>query len=93
MVDMMSLLFKLLLLPLAHWIINTYIAKYRLNTKTGDVIGVRFGDYVLNRTVYMRLPNSVIVLDYAARSYIEKPLECVFLSTKTTVDISGDLQG
>lgn len=89
----MDLLLKLLLLPIAHAIFVYARHRVRQSVKKDMVIGVRFGDAVLNRTVYVKLENSVIVLNYEARTYVEVPLKDIYLSdSKMPTDISGDLQ-
>lgn len=89
----MELLFKLLLLPLAHWLLKVYMDRFRSNIKTGDVVGVLVGpDKVVNRTVYIRLENSFIALDYNAKTYIEYPLHKAYTRDyKTLTDISANL--
>lgn len=86
----MDLLFKLLLLPLAHWLLNTYMFRYRNKVKTGDVVGIQFSsECVANRTVYLRLQDSVVALDEQARNYKYYPISAVFLKdNKSSTDIS-----
>ena len=89
----MDLLLKLLLLPLAHAIFVFARQRIRQRVKKDMVVGVRFGDAVLNRTIYIKLEKSVIVLNYEARTYVEVSLNDIYLSDpKMPTDVSGDLQ-
>ena len=90
----MDLLFTLLLLPLAQATIMYYMKRFRAKVKKGDIVGVEVRDeVVVNRTVYFRLPHSILALDASARTYKEYPMSEVFTpDPKTLADISSDLQ-
>lgn len=78
--DLMDLLFKLLLLPLAHWLILWYRERFRRNVKVGDVVGVRFSeDVVLNRTVVHKLKDEIIVKTLSGHYLISVKLDKVYL--------------
>ena len=90
----MDLLFKLLLLPLAHAILTYYMSRFRAQIKKDDIVGVEVGEgVVLNRKVYVRFENSILALNYEARSYVEYPLDKVFTRDhKFPTDVSGAVQ-
>jgi hypothetical protein len=68
--------------------------RFRAKIKKGDIVGIEVRDgVVVNRTVYVRLEQSIIALDYSARTYKEYPMNKVFTpDPKSLTDISGDLQ-
>jgi hypothetical protein len=70
------------------------MSRFRAKVKQGDIVGVEMSDnVVVNRTVYVRLENSILALDHNARTYKEYPMYRVFTRDhKLLTDISADLQ-